>query len=1561
MLNPKDLIALIQAGQLQITVIEPPKPKAEPEKKRKTEKTELERIIDIVDDSQQPREFRDKALEAFAIAEAAKTGKKPEQIKLEVVSAVQERDKQRMAATKAPKAEQKLTAEQQRQLEDQKRAAEKQLQHRKDAGPLTVEDLQSLDNRDHFHKTQLVQWLKQMGMLEKIECIYFCDNSKEIVIRMKEHAATDELTVKLMALQFSELGRSGFSTDELRKVVLPSVFFSGLLGFKYIPFEKDCISNDGETIDYNSREIRNFKKAEIKIPYIINHLAPRVLYYILNRLEKYGFNPELFDDMDKLPTLDELMATLPEAPKGAEALFKKYADLDILRLQPSQVALGFTRILTDSFEATLKGLAKLPCKDGEFQKRMLDSLRLLSPAVGVDSAILYRLLTKFYGDNPSLRLGHPVALDKQLLVPSEIDVPAPEIAGKKRRTLFILDTSGSMNEVGKMDGAKKATFSVLEQLAQNPDEEVAAFGYTSTTSTIFPTTKLNGNNLAELRGKIANVRAGGSTYILPVLEEMEKYLPSEKEAELIEMSVLLLSDGDFNDAHADEIRARLQKLKNKNVTFNCIGLELAAGGQPEKDLNAFVEFSQQNKLGGQLKFTPVAKVDEVMSLLVLNEGGGGRGGIQSMFVRYSDGKGSDLGTVRISPCALNKPTFSHLPLSVGASNYAPLAKALGVNALPFTVEIVYESGAKAIIQGEIPCDMLSKPQALVGFNRDHFIKKEFLQQRLLGKTSEVDRIEAMMQAYEEAKGFESKLLMEEVLLKLQPFLQSYRAQNIDCSFPSKKAKLAKLRELYDAEFGFRHYLLVEMLEKEIAVLETDATLAIEVNLFAEAHVKDYTEFLTKPLGQQLAAYMVVHIKLLKDQIKLSDKVDKKAVIDQVAGMVDKIWVDGTLCLDNKLNTRAEFDALPVLKRYEAFENVRKKAENGKKVVCLESIDKQMEAIWCEVSLLRLVNSQRAQAKTPTPELASLADFNKATHAREKLEALERVLETAAKMDKKSYIETLQTQINNVWLEGNLYRAAGENINSMAQFYALGIVKQLRVYQAVLKTAQDNQGRSPVMPQIIRQINVYIDGVWQDASLCAEMGCENMIEFARASALQQLQAMKIVLENAKREKRDLIANVLSKRIDDLEVMLTVEQFGDKPYAECLKFKLQDKVRIFEQALEHATKLQRESQVKILTERLNNIKRFQDKKVLMEAFRKFICDASGQDTIQNFNVELDYAIRQQKLQEYLSNALAGGQTEIADEIEARLKVEDHFFQKELKAYIEAFDAMEKVNAENAQKTGKPVANPWANSVNRAVPRPRYMKRTRAADRVVAPQDKDPSSTSNTNAAAGTSLWTPPALPTAPVPQQPTGPQIEGLPDVQNGDAMQERFGKFVLHAQLAILKVIRGNLQAKAQKGEFSAELLEAMMAYLDEREFAYEALAKDEAGMKLVQELMAQAPGRLAPAAEPKETNDPAAVEGAVAQAPAGNGPEGQPNAPAAAPVVAPVADPAPVLLSGGPRQRMVKRKPKPVAAAPADAAPAGPAPVAPFDAPPLEPADVDAAPTDSDNETAEIAKRMQRQ
>jgi Ca-activated chloride channel family protein len=205
----------------------------------------------------------------------------------------------------------------------------------------------------------------------------------------------------------------------------------------------------------------------------------------------------------------------------------------------------------------------------------LNNGRLPNP----DAVRVEELINYFTYDNPRPTSGHPFEPTVQVvdapwsennkLVHIAIQGEMPEVEDRPNLNLvFLIDTSGSMNQPNKLPLLKQSFNLMLDQL--RPDDEVAIVSYAGAAGVVLEPTKAS--EVSKIRSALNTLTPGGGTAGQAGLETAYG-LASEMSSEGEIGRVILATDGDFNIGMSspDDMKDFISKKKEDGTYLSVLG------------------------------------------------------------------------------------------------------------------------------------------------------------------------------------------------------------------------------------------------------------------------------------------------------------------------------------------------------------------------------------------------------------------------------------------------------------------------------------------------------------------------------------------------------------------------------------------------------------------------------------------------------------------------------------------------------------------------------------------------------------------------------------------------------------------------------------------------------------------------------------------------------------------------------------------------------------------------------------------------------------------------------
>lgn len=155
--------------------------------------------------------------------------------------------------------------------------------------------------------------------------------------------------------------------------------------------------------------------------------------------------------------------------------------------------------------------------------------------------------------------------------------------------LMLIDTSGSMNESGKLAAAKEAAIGSIRASLKD-GVEIAVLAFSGGCDSPVPRRLDFTTDRSRLNQFINSLQASGGTPLGPALEIANHYMNTAKASHSSTEMVLLLADGDNNCGDVESVMA---KLKAQGIIFRheTVGLDIAPNSAASRKLQAIATAS----------------------------------------------------------------------------------------------------------------------------------------------------------------------------------------------------------------------------------------------------------------------------------------------------------------------------------------------------------------------------------------------------------------------------------------------------------------------------------------------------------------------------------------------------------------------------------------------------------------------------------------------------------------------------------------------------------------------------------------------------------------------------------------------------------------------------------------------------------------------------------------------------------------------------------------------------------------------------------------------------------
>jgi len=1002
------------------------------------------------------------------------------------------------------------------------------------AAPAAVAAPQSLD----FLKKEHVQrWLKDQGLLEKLQCAWLTPRSNDATLIMDEDTV-EELVFRLYGRAIVVLGQTGVSENDIVKEFLPSAMFSQLLG-TLIPWEMDAIDNEGEGIGKGTQKLMT--DPQIKFPLLLQADARRVHLDLITKL-KTAFSPDNIADLFKPKTLlswEEYVATLPPLPEGfnTDEDYAKFSDAcaeeGLFYVHFSIKTKGlYYRVMCDDFNEFIKCLEAISSvyakelkekAEGEdadkvFEKQHKDYLEKVALFIDGFRTLQHALIAKFpalcetlaqapalegYGEEPITRLSPSQLFFDQAAVPIEFDLP--KLPFTESDTVLVLDASGSMGEgdAGKTrmdvikspDGLEKA----LTELAKKPNQFLIFVKYQGKTGDNVKVSvkgvpldrvPLTPETLPDILKALRSIEPDLGTFGIPGLrtaletltrtwKEVEQQQKGDKKAGLDN------KEGADKKGEGEVVvpRTNARLLLATDGVWDEVYSRKLRGADPalfpkfKKDLRELfksVALTPMDILGMDLD--PAKSDGEFLRIVAaMSEEG-------SQMVFASTAKlGEEINDLMLMQQFrfLNSinVTYSVKGKPVVTEPMSPFFTNKVVNRTLF----VPPEAIKAA--GEADCDEIEVTIEITYDDKTKAVRRHTL--------SAMELKNSLAQA-STLSDYQKKLMIEEWIDEQMYALGVRRRSHFNLLSGTEQF------DIYTKIFvkAMEHPAMLEIFELLEARMELCANDWINDRLCTLMKVQLPSELDKKSKMEQFLFLRIVSQELQKMGLKKALKV--------INDRMSPLWCETQLCQAAGVKVEAEFNALSAEKQLVALEKVLKSAEKDKNDAAVEDIKRRITALnkkWMEEALCRAAG------------VALFADFNN-THkvtALKRYQAIIQVAQEAGEKEKDaSVLEALNTLMLEVWLDARLCEEG--NVVDRSKFAALTPQEQIRVLTVLKAEASDDEGIGHEAAQkeidyLLAQVKQTLYKKWIEESLAAASGASSIAAFNQANALIKMEAIK----------------------------------------------------------------------------------------------------------------------------------------------------------------------------------------------------------------------------------------------------------------------------------------------------------------------------------------------------------------------------------------------------------------------------------------------------------------------
>lgn len=1021
-----------------------------------------------------------------------------------------------------------------------------------------VERIQKFKHVDFFQSDAALSWLcdhritlipskhKNAVLMDCVHKLNYAPNTDDIIIHFKSREDHAAFKLELLTLMKTHLKRDVYAESEFRDVLMLNPdFLAGLCGFRNVVCDRDSVSNSNDVgsklIPFETEKFSG--NLEVKLPYFLMKHGPKILAYICRRLEKHGFSPALFENTEALPTLEELLLTLPDMPKekidyATQTLFDKYEKLGIFRLQESQTALGFIRVLTDSLERMVVGLRQIASDPG-FARQKLEEALIPSVAIAINPMLMMQMIasverSKGIKPAPHFRLGNPVHLGKQVLLPTRIEVPhSHNLISRATLTIIICDVSGSMANT-RNKALITAAVDQCEQLALLPNQMVCGVKLGTNGGTIQEPTALNRITLPKILENFKTLSASESTNILPTLRDVKTHI--DKADPKMDIQVLLITDGEFQD-HSDAQIVSIMS-SHRKVVWRSMGIDLREGGSEERNLKFIL--SQGETQSSQLVFCPAAEVKVKMEQLIAKTVPISLLKEVSMNIPLG---GNDVWT-QIAPFSLGMPVFRHIPVPW---YMLEVAQAMSLQNVPIRLKLVNRNGHTQILEIAVPYLSFVKTQAVSEFNALYFCQEWLHSRCLTDKLGNPDSLsdDALLRLYSEASELELTSICKVLNERLEKHLSNWiLAVMQNTRSGSKRETLTKLKALFTDVSTKNQVAYRELLQPEVDKLTNDPELFLEGFLFKELKVNTSKELAEIALDSLYIAYQKAWHSLTSvvadpvgpgsngdEGLKLPEGTDIKAFKEKMLDKMAELLCQIHICQAAGIKLLAEDykkldeDGQRVAALLQAHEKALIAIESAKfldddlRTSCLITLKQRIDALWVRGQFAGVCTSHTYEEREKLSPALLLTYL--------------RVLKDKAEAEGRASQSRLLTYaMHPVWMDGTLcLYINGQtqlNLQTKEQFNQCNVRLRFLAYQHAMEEA-GREERQAIHQQLVKEL----EEIWLEGALCVESKQDSMEQFQKLPVEQQMQFYARVEENARGLNREKDVQEIANRVGVLE--------------------------------------------------------------------------------------------------------------------------------------------------------------------------------------------------------------------------------------------------------------------------------------------------------------------------------------------------------------------------------------------------------------------------------------------
>lgn len=931
---------------------------------------------------------------------------------------------------------------------------------------------------DRLLKKSLIRYLEKKKLLDKVQSIYKPENSNMVTIITRDIQTRTEINLDLISAYYIHLVKEKHieTFDQISSVMLPSLLFNYILGVK-VPFEKNAIcGNKAEEIDNAMQRLAgdNTHQYQIIIPFLECMISPKFRHHIIQNLQK--LTPHSFQNMDSLPSISELFATLEKevlpSPELTAKMFENYEEY--IWEKDSETGIGFRRLILDNFEFIIKLFNKKFSAYPEFAKRFEESLRTLQPAVVIDASMLYQILLKMEAaENPDLAFKPSVDFDKPTMyqdktvtLPMRLDVPK-EIY-ENTHNVYVIDISGSMALNDKIDAIKQEMIFSANRMARKQNQYLTVITYSTDARTVIPRMVVNPLTVVRITKFIEGISVdnNGGTFALTALNEAWKHLRENEN-----INILFATDGRFDDAKdRAQFTRDVQQIYKSNpkivpVSMKVFGLDLEEEGEEQIYLKTLCCLAEEDS---QLIFSNVADITTKLKHLIMSER---NRMVSKCTVTLTAGAESYVTSIR--PFQSNDPTLRFLDIPQEKFNQLLNAEGkLSKDCVKAKFDVTFDNLETMSFVEEIPLNLLGNVAAKKPSDyekkcyREEWIKAA-LYRAGVEKTMALFALSyaEQLRVLEKVQGEAIALGNKEAVEKLQADMQLIAKTWLEEQKFALCAKLYKHTKYKQKASAAEKTNILNTLLQQIAVFSKPVRAYIEQIINQEKMVEEAHTFLLDRscklagVSSQLMfdkikspqEQLEVYAKLKKEVIE-QQKFDPKLLLPLVEQKIERIWLRAELFKHasqisaKQIKTDTAFNALEMEQQYESLDAVKQLAmQQDKGEAVFKQLNERMGSIYLETRIRELAKCKSEQ------------EFREKLSKEQQLAIYEKIEQEDETSQYVEVMNVLAEKIFGLWVEPQICKTATaklEKATSITDFRQLDLEKQLTIMEEVKRFAAE---------------------------------------------------------------------------------------------------------------------------------------------------------------------------------------------------------------------------------------------------------------------------------------------------------------------------------------------------------------------------------------------------------------------------------------------------------------------------------------------------------------------------